>query len=136
MEAGIVMFFTSPAYITRPTRTAGDFLTARARVVLSGSTDGFSFCDGAGHSMWPVLFWLNNLPPPLRFRLKNVVLATLVPGPEKPPHMQHLLLPLCDELRISYNVGFDIPSAAGELVCKAVVMHMVLDLQGGRALVL
>lgn len=60
--------------------------------------DGAQVHNSRKNSMWPVQLYQNYLPPHLRFKTDNVILATLYFGREK-PNTSQLLYPLCEDLQ-------------------------------------
>jgi hypothetical protein len=75
----------------------------------------------------------HNLPLQLRYHIKNVFLAGIIPGPHEPSHhhLNHLLHPLVDDLLNLWSPGVQLMCAAtntlGSLVC-CTVAPLVCDL--------
>ena len=63
-------------------------------VALGLSTDGFSV---HGFTFWPLIIFLYNLPPTIRFLLENIFALGIIPG--KPVLMDTFLWPFLQELR-------------------------------------
>ena len=78
-----------------------------------------------------------NLPPALRFKMENVFLLGIVPGPQEPSTHQvnHLLRPLVDDLLLLWNSGIFLTRTArypfGRLVRGALV-PVICDLPAAR----
>ncbi|CAF4466881.1 unnamed protein product, partial [Rotaria sp. Silwood2] len=67
---------------------------------LTINIDGVQPSKGSQTTIWPILLVINEIPPNLRFKLENVVLAAVWPGPSKPSRDEVRLLfrPVIDEL--------------------------------------
>ncbi|CAF4957099.1 unnamed protein product, partial [Rotaria sp. Silwood1] len=67
---------------------------------LTINIDGVQPSKGCQTTIWPILLVINEIPPNLRFKLENVVLAAVWPGPSKPSRDEVRLLfrPAIDEL--------------------------------------
>lgn len=63
------------------------------------NTDGVSIIDSNSSSLWPVLLSCNFLPPKIRFKNTNIIVAALHFGKKK-PNMYELLRPLAEEFKI------------------------------------
>ena len=76
-------------------------------VALGLSTDGFSV---HGFTFWPLIIFLYNLPPTIRFHLENIFALGVIPG--KPVLMDTFLWPLLQELwKLAVGItAFDILS--------------------------
>jgi hypothetical protein len=66
-------------------------------ISLTMNTDGVAVYKSTKHSIWPVLFIVNELPFSERRQAKNMVLGGLWYSEEK-PHMQLFLKPIVEEL--------------------------------------
>lgn len=67
-------------------------------VALGLSTDGFNLFRRRGKkSAWPLLLFNYNLPPDVRFHMKNIISLGIIPG--KPKDVDSYLWPLVQELR-------------------------------------
>lgn len=53
--------------------------------------------------VWPVILTCLNLPPEMRFKRKNVLIAGFVPGPKNPKDVDSFLKPMVDEFEILTN---------------------------------
>jgi hypothetical protein len=67
-------------------------------LALGGSLDGFAPFNRRNKTCWPILIFIYNLPPELRFLAKYVLCAGVVPGPNKPKDFDSFLWPLVEEL--------------------------------------
>lgn len=64
---------------------------------LTLNVDGANIQKSSQNSLWPVQFYLNALPPNIRFLHKNVIVTTLYYAKKK-PNMTTLLYPVAREL--------------------------------------
>jgi len=77
-------------------------------VALGLSTDGFSVHQS---TFWPLIIFLYNLPPTIRFLLQNIFALGIIPG--KPVHINTFLWPFLQELqKLALGVtAFDVLSS-------------------------
>lgn len=66
-------------------------------LALTMNYDGATIFNSSQGSMWPVQFYLNFLPPALRYLSENVVVSTVYYGAKK-PDLNKLLFPVAKEL--------------------------------------
>lgn len=100
---------------------------------LTLNTDGVAVINSNTTSLWPVMVTCNFLPPDLRFKDKNILVAGLYFGNGK-PNMHELLRPLAEELKclsegifvreMYFNIF--ITNAALDLPAKSDVSKLVL----------
>lgn len=50
--------------------------------------------------VWPIILTCLNLPPEIRYKRKNVLVAGFVPGPKNPKNLDSFLTPLVEEFEI------------------------------------
>jgi hypothetical protein len=88
-------------------------------VALGLSTDGFTL---HGFTFWPLIIFLYNLPPTIRFHLQNVLALGVIPG--KPVLIDTFLWPFLQELwKLALGVtAFDVLSS------QSFVLHAFLIL--------
>jgi hypothetical protein len=67
-------------------------------LALGASTDGFAPFNRRNKTCWPIIIFIYNLPPELRFLAKYILCAGVVPGPNKPKDFDSFLWPLVQEL--------------------------------------
>jgi len=67
-------------------------------IALGLSTDGFAPFKKRKHTAWPLLLFNYNLPPDVRFHLRRILCAGVIPGPKKPKDFDSFLWPLVEEL--------------------------------------
>ena len=120
------------------------FLPSRAsegRYIFGLSVDAFNpFLNkqaGKKASTTAVYMVLLNLPPSVRYKVENMYLAGVVPGPREPSLTQinHLLRPLVDELLEFWDPGVWYTSTpchtSGKLV-RAALVPLICDLKAAR----
>lgn len=98
---------------------------------LQLNTDGTTVGSSNRNSLWPVHFYLNFLPPRIRFVCSNMVVVALYYGSQK-PDMQSLFLPLVQELD-SMKRGFQIERNNDIFTFLPLITHCSLDLPAKAA---
>ena len=68
-------------------------------IFIAVSTDGFQAFKRKSYDVWPIIGTICNLPPNMRFAVKNVLPFAFVPGPTEPTNLQSFLKPLVRELQ-------------------------------------
>jgi hypothetical protein len=68
-------------------------------IALGVSTDGYAPFNRRKKTCWPIIIFLYNLPPEIRFLMKHVLCAGVIPGPNKPKDFDSFLWPLIEELK-------------------------------------
>ena len=120
------------------------FLPSRpseGRYIFGLSVDGFNpFLNkqaGKKASSTAIYMVLLNLPPSIRYKVENMYLAGIIPGPREPSLTQinHLLRPLVGELLEFWSPGVWYTStpcyASGKLV-RAALVPLICDLKAAR----
>lgn len=104
-NSNIDLLYQSNSLSMRDIRDGAFFGSIRAQnpdaiLTLTMNIDGVQMSKGSQSSIWPILLVVNELPPDVRFDIRNIVLAGVWPGPSKPTRDQIKLLyrPLIDEL--------------------------------------
>lgn len=69
-------------------------------IALIGSTDGYQIFRQKTDDCWVVMFINANLPPDERVKKKNLLISTVIPGPNQPKDLNSFLRPIVDELKI------------------------------------
>lgn len=96
---------------------------------LTINTDGVDIHSASKCSLWPILLVCNFLPPTLRFKENNIIVAGLHYGVDKPDFMKYFV-PLNDE--------FDLMSKDGLIVNSKCfrfnITHAVVDLPAKSAI--
>ena len=82
------------------------------------------------YSMWPIVAFLMNLPPHLRYRPENVLLLGIIAGPSKPSNFNLFLRPVIDELKEAYGKGFPMYDALSDSTfnLRCACLFWILDL--------
>lgn len=89
---------------------------------LTLNTDGVAIVQSKGSSLWPVLLTCNFLPPQIRFKDKNILVAALYYGNTK-PNMHELLRPLAEEFE-TLSEGIFVQ----DIFCNVFITNASLDL--------
>jgi len=120
------------------------FLPSRpseGRYIFGLSVDAFNpFLNkqaGKKASTTAVYMVLLNLPPSVRYKVENMYLAGVVPGPREPSLTQinHLLRPLINELLEFWDPGVwytRTPSCASGKLVRAALVPLICDLKAAR----
>lgn len=96
---------------------------------LTLNTDGVEIHQSSKSSLWPILLICNFLPPNIRFREKNIIVAGLHYDAIKPDFL-HYMEPLAEEFELLGSAGLIIKSEC----FKFVISHASLDLPAKCAL--
>lgn len=125
-------------------RDGSVFLPSRpseGRYVFGLSVDAFNpFLNkqaGKKVSSTAIYMVLLNLPPSVRYKVENMYLAGIVPGPREPSLTQinHLLRPLVDELLEFWGPGVwytRTPCHASGKLVRAALVPLICDLKAAR----
>jgi len=76
------------------------YFTDERDIALIGSTDGYQIFRQKTDDCWVVMFINANLPPDERVKKKNLLISTVIPGPNQPKDLNSFLRPIVDELKI------------------------------------
>ena len=67
-------------------------------IFLAVSADGLQAFRKKSYDIWPIVAIICNLPPHLRFALKNMLPLAFIPGPAEPTNLQSFFEPLIREI--------------------------------------
>jgi hypothetical protein len=84
-------------------------------VLLMLMTDGFNIFRRGKRTCWPIIILNGNLPPTLRYNIRNIICLGVIPGPTKPRNFNSFFFPLVlegRELALGIN-AFDAHSKQG-----------------------
>lgn len=95
---------------------------------LTVNTDGVLIHPSSKCTLWPILLVCNFLPPTMRFKENNIIVAGLYYGVEK-PNFLHYFVPLNDEFNLISKDGLIINSRC----FRFNITHAVLDLPAKSA---
>ncbi|CAF4182121.1 unnamed protein product, partial [Rotaria magnacalcarata] len=72
----------------------------KKKLTLTLNVDGVKLSKNSQTTIWPILLVVNEIPPNSRFKIENVIIAGVWPGPSKPSRgeIRLLLRPFIDEL--------------------------------------
>ena len=107
------------------------------RLIFSLFVDWFSpwgSKKNGPHSSVGVIYMIcYNLPPHLRYRIENVYITGIIPGPNEPSlhHLNHVLRPLVNDLLCGWECGFYFTQTAlHEFGCmvRCTLIPLVCDL--------
>ena len=89
--------------------TYPDFSSENRNIRLGVAADGFCpFRTKASHSTWPIVLVNYNLPPWLCMKQENLILSTLISGPDSPSNSIDVYMqPLIAELKELWDIGVE-----------------------------
>lgn len=90
-------------------------------------------------SIGPIYLVCLNLPPKVRYRMENIFLVGIIPGPKEPSGVEvnHLLRPLVDDLEEAWTNGFFLTQTAKQISGRRVrcaLVPIIADLPASRLL--
>lgn len=94
-----------------------------ATCTLTINTDGLIVHNSSQASLYPILFTCDFLPPEIRFKEKNIVVAGLYYGPHKPDYLKYLN-PIVKEFELLGTTGL----FENDSIFKFFVTHAAFDL--------
>lgn len=80
-------------------------------ITLALSSDGYQPSKRGHYSIWPILLEVLNLPEELRFKPCLIILAGLVPGPNKPASITPYLNVVVNQINELNRSGFSVYNA-------------------------
>ena len=112
------------------------------RLVFGINEDGMNpyhnRAAGKNVSVGPIYMVCMNLPRSIRFKMENIYIAGIIPGPSSPRKHQinHLLRPLIDHLLLAWDNGLVIPtpSAPSGRTVFCALIPVIADLPAARHL--
>ena len=69
-------------------------------IALIGSTDGYQIFRQKTDDCWVIMFINANLPPNKRVKKENLLISSIIPGPNQPKNFNTFLRPIVDELKM------------------------------------
>ena len=126
-------------YDGRIWREFDSFLSSSSscNLALMLNIDWFQPYKNSPHSVGAIYLSIMNLPRRLRFKLENIMLVGMIPGPHEPnaDGLVHYIKPLVDELLQLYNTGVTvITNGNEEHIVKAALLCIAADLPAARKL--
>ncbi|XP_063936159.1 uncharacterized protein LOC135147220 [Daucus carota subsp. sativus] len=111
------------------------FSSDSRNVRLGLATDGFNPFRkmNATHSTWPIVVVNYNLPPWLNMKPENLILSTIIPGPNDPGNnIDVYMQPLIEELKELWKTGVETFNAATNqnFTLRAGVLWTISDFPG------
>lgn len=111
----------------------GHFLSKPEHAALILNTDGVQAFNSSKHSIWPVYLTVANLPPEMRMKERNIILASVWFGPHKPNDMSIILEPVVSSVKELSSTGITASTPAGKKLIKAMIIAAVFDLPAKAA---
>lgn len=112
-----------------------DFSSENRNVRLGLASDGFNpyRSMNSSYSTWPIVLVNYNLPPWLCMKQENLILSTLISGPDSPKNSIDVYMqPLIAELKALWNVGVETYDSLtdGNFNLRASVLWTISDFPG------
>ncbi|XP_046408591.1 uncharacterized protein LOC124173129 [Ischnura elegans] len=95
---------------------------------FSFNTDGAQMGNSCGKSIWPIYVNINELPPNVRYKSKNILLSGLYVGPTDPNH-NLFLEPFVQQCNDLSTTGFTWMHKGVQVVSKVIPLCSVVDSQ-------
>lgn len=97
------------------------------KLSLLVNTDGVQVSKSGKQSLWPIQLICNFLPPEIRFDRKNIIVAALYLGAQK-PNMLAFFQPLCEEFQQINDKGIEVKIGDESFKLNVHVTHCSADL--------
>jgi hypothetical protein len=107
----------------------GDFVSGDGfrNIVLMVYADGVSMGKRRDNSMFVISAQVLNIRRQERFRLSNMLLLQIIPGPKTPSQIDALLQPLVDDLNAMYKDGISVTVGLDTFTVKVMFVTIVAD---------
>ena len=93
-------------------------------IFLAVSADGFQAFRKKSYDIWPIVAIICNLPPHLRFAVKNMLPLAFIPGPTEPTNLQSFFEPLIREIE-DMNAGGGVEFTFFDGVTRRIRVHIM-----------
>ena len=126
-EVGIEDIYDGQRY--RELMQSGQFLSERNNISFLWNIDGIPVFKSSKFSIWPLYLVINELPLSKRFCSRNVILAGLWFGSQK-PNMMTFLQPFNESISQLYSKGIELfsPDVNETVLCHAMLLCGTCDL--------
>ena len=102
-------------------------------LVLQLNIDWFQPFEHVVYSVGVMYLSVLNLPSPERYKVKNIFLLGVIPGPDEPRHdINSFLRPLVDELLVLVDKGIEVQHQNGTVNLKCVLGCVACDIPASR----
>ena len=110
------------------------FFSSPNNLGLMLNIDWFNPFKHSPYSVGAIYLVLLNLPRSQRFKLENMILVGIIPGPTEPSlHLNSYLDPLVDELNFLFDVGIEVSgSSHNNVIVKAALLLVACDIPAAR----
>ena len=109
------------------------FLQSPNTLLLQLNVDWFQPFEHVVHSVGVMYVTVLNLPSFERYKMKNVFLVGLIPGPDEPKHdINYFLRPFVDELLTLWEQGISVKSPTGRVTVKCALACVACDIPAAR----
>ncbi|SMN02100.1 hypothetical protein SPONN_442 [uncultured Candidatus Thioglobus sp.] len=108
------------------------FLDVPNNIALSLNIDWFNPYEHTEYSIGAIYFAILNLPRTERYKIENVIIAGLIPGPNEPSRMNPFLAPVTDDLLKLWTNGIQIPTSNDSVSVRAALLCFTSDIPATR----
>ena len=98
--------------------------TIQNDIFLAVSADGFRAFRKKSYDIWPIVAIICNLPPHLRYSLKNMLPLAFIPGPTEPKNLQSFFEPFIREIEDT-NEGDGVEFTFFDGVTRRIRLHIL-----------
>lgn len=92
-------------FSARFARFEGGVEAAKWDIFLSVTYDGFQCFKNKNYDCWPILAMVENLPPEIRFLMRNAVPLAFVKGPREATELHTFMMPISEEVKAINSDG-------------------------------
>ena len=107
------------------------FLVTTGNLCLMLNIDWFNPYQDTQYSVGTIYLVVQNLPRSERFKVDNIILVGLIPGPREPKSVNTYLDLLVEDFRKLYR-GVNLPCPSGSVKVRAVLSCIVCDIPATR----
>ena len=104
----------------QPVNPPANYFEDNRDIALGLSTDGYGIFTHGQATAWPLIIFIYNLPPELRFHIEHILALGIIPGPNKPSNIGSFLIPLHEELfRLAEGISAHDPQSRSIFLLRA-----------------
>jgi hypothetical protein len=120
---------TTPITVhNRPVHPPANYFEDDRDIALGLSTDGYGIFTRGQATAWPLIVFIYNLPPELRFHIEHILALGIIPGPNKPSNIGSFLIPLHEELfRLAEGIHAHDPKSQSLFLLRAFLIIIFGD---------
>jgi hypothetical protein len=112
----------------KPVHPPANYFEDDRDIALGLSTDGYGIFTRGQATAWPLIIFIYNLPPELRFHIEHILALGIIPGPNKPSNIGSFLIPLHEELfRLAEGIRLHDPQSRSDFLLRAFLILIFGD---------